>query len=228
MFCPAQSFARKSHSALARGFTFVEMSLGLVVTSLVAAALTALSLAALSGWRATDGRQATEASAQQSAAQIYRMLRSARYVGLATDDGTAFDNGTSSSSPGHGACVLFWRADQAATGSSMKLCEVALIEHDTPSQTLRLYQVPATAANANSIYKRADIDETKDADALKGLSTVTYQVLASNVSNATFKSCFVGSASIHQTVEFVLTYASGSQQTVRYGTAALRGIQDPG
>jgi hypothetical protein len=186
--------------------------IGLVVLAMIAGAIAGLTTAVAAGWRATEYSQSMQISTRQSATQLYRQLRSARYVSyIASDSG------------GTGAAMMLWRGNSAQpNNTSMRLCDIVLIEHDGPNKTLMLYQVPSTASNFAASFNRTDIDDAADAAAFKKVSNVTSQVLANNVAGARFMATYTGSTTQHQTIEFVLTYSVGGDSRTEYGTAVVR------
>lgn len=225
-------------TALRRGgFTFVELAIGLAMLTLVGGALLAVILAVGSSWRAADGMQSAHISGRQSSAQLYRLLHSAVYVGVATEDGTAMAEGTLVASVGAGGAVMFWRGDANGDGK-MQLGEVALIERNVADNTLVLYEAPGTAWNASLVFEVTDIDDSADAAAFKTLNTVTGRVLARDIGQAKFVRRLTAGLDEYQAVEFVLkvkkqspdaaTLASESAwERTEYGMASLRGARAP-
>jgi len=211
---------------LRRGFTFVEMSISLVVMTIIAGALAGIIGAVGITWRSSEDTQAALVSGRQASVQLYRLLRSAKYVGMACGDDQQVASGVVTPSAGSGGAILFWKEDDG--DQRMQLCEIALIEHDRSASTLILHQVPKTAPNASTVYSPGDTDESSDASALKALATVRRQVIARNIRSARFVRSSPGGLPECQAVEFAMGCgAEGKPPRTEYGTAALRGSFSP-
>ena len=102
-----------------------------------------------------------------------------------------------------------------------------MVEHDMNAATLRLYQLPQTAAGAMTQFLTSDIDDSGDADKFKAMNGVTTQVIGRDVSTVTFKLLPVSSTRQRQALEFQIKYKSGDQEQLEYGTATVRGPQAP-
>src|SRR5947207_1695392 len=140
------------------GFTLVELMMGLLVMSIIFAALAGLALAMSNGWSATASQDSLQVARRQTSTQMYYNVRSAKYIGAATADNS---NTSGGSVAGQGAVVIFWKGDKDP-GKIMYAYEIAVIEHDIPSSTLRLYQLPQTASGAMTEFKDCDVDDSGD------------------------------------------------------------------
>lgn len=119
-----------NHRHSNRGFTFVELCLGLVVTSLVMAALASFSMAMASAWKSAEETQALTLRANQAVFRIEKEIRNARLVGacrLGSSDGSAA-----------GAAVILWKVDTNNDGY-IQGDECEMILHDTTNHSLILY-----------------------------------------------------------------------------------------
>jgi prepilin-type N-terminal cleavage/methylation domain-containing protein len=205
-----------------RGFTLVELSMGMLIMTIILAALGGLAVALTSGWKATEVQDGLQIARRQTSAQMYHNVRSAKFIGAATAD--KLDS--SGPGPRRGAAVMFWKGDKDP-GPVMYAYQIGVIEHDLDTSTLRLYQLPQTASGAMTPFKAMDIDDQVDVDAFKGLPGATCQIIGRNVHSVTFKLLPISSTRQTQSMEFRIQYKSGEQEQLEYGTATLRGPQAP-
>jgi prepilin-type N-terminal cleavage/methylation domain-containing protein len=206
-----------------RGFTLVELSMGMLIMTVILAALGGLALAMSSGWKATETQDGLQVARRQTSTQMYYNVRSAKFIGVASADDT------SSSGPGpgmKGAAVMFWKGDKDP-GTTMYAYQVGLIEHDIESATLRLYQLPQTANGAMTPFKAGDIDDSSDVENFRKLPGINCQIIGRNVYDVTFKVLPASSSRQAQSLEFHIKYKSGEQEQLEYGTATVRGPQAP-
>ena len=204
------------------GFTLVELMMGLLVMSIIFAALAGLALAMSKGWSATSTQDNLQVARRQTSTQMYYNVRSAKFIGAATADNSNTSGGSSS----QGAAVIFWKGDKDP-GSVMYAYQIAVIEHDIPTSTLRLYQLPQSAPGAMTEFKGCDVDDSGDVDKFKKMTGVTCQVIGRNVSSVSFKMLPAGGTRQSQQLEFQIRYKSGDQEQLEYGTATVRVPQAP-
>ena len=202
------------------GFTLVELSMGLLVMTIIFAALAGLALAMSSGWKATEAVDSLQVARRQTSTQMYHNIRSAKFIGAATADNSG------GGGSGQGAVVIFWKGDKES-GSVMYAYQVAVIEHDLPTATLRLYSLPQTAGGSMTEFKDCDVDDAGDVEKFKKMPGVTAQVIGRNVISVTFKALPVSSTRQTQALEFQIRYKSGEQEQLEYGTATVRVPQVP-
>lgn len=219
------------------GFTLVELLMSLGIIALIGGAVAGISYAVSEGWQAAQSTQATQVSMRQTSVLLYRMLSGAKHVGLATADGQRVGSGTAPANPG--AALMYWKEDSAGDGK-MRLGDLALIEHDPAEQTLKLYEVPATAANATTAYDLPDISDSQDVAAFKSLPNVVTRTIARGVIGARFTLRSASPTPERPLLEFELRFrgkaiqsalASAADQTQNekgpertdYGTVSLRG-----
>ncbi len=210
--------------------------MGLCIMAIIAGAVAALTGAVSTGWEASESTQAVQIGTRQIVAQLQRLLRDGKYVGLATKDGQLVKAAGSTLAAGnYNADIMFWSSDTNGD-LRMQLSEMALIEHDISSKTLRLYQIPSTATNAATVCTVSDISSTDAAIAFKALPNCAYQTIATGVTAASFAAYQVSVSASGQrpSVEFALTFSlsgpsgavANNAQTVQarleYGTATLR------
>lgn len=203
-------------------FTLVELMMGLLVMSIIFAALAGLSLALSKGWSATSAQDSLQVARRQTSTQMYYNVRSAKFIGAATAD----NSNTSGGSSNQGAVVIFWKGDKDA-GTVMYAYQIGVIEHDIPTSTLRLWQLPQSASAAMTEFKGCDVDDSGDVEKFKKMNGVTCQVIGRNVSSVSFKMLPVTSTRQSQMLEFQIRYKSGEQEQLEYGTATVRVPQAP-
>ena len=205
-------------------FTFPELMIGLVVTSLVLTALAAVTTAVAQGWNAADGTQAVQLQSAQVYARTRAALAGAKYVAqvhAGSPDGSA--------SPAGG--VFYWAYDGwgGAADGGPQVGEMALIEHDPATQTLWLYQpIPVASMTASQVVRAAtSLASTDLADPawpanFKALDFVgPPTALGRYVSGATFALHSMDSTTETPVVEFTLAFTRGNQSSTQYGVAAL-------
>src|SRR5688500_74206 len=113
-----------SRRARAGAFTIIELIMGLVVLSFILLAVAGLVMAVGDSWNASKDSQALDSG--RAMVRVNAMLRSARYVGLATSDGDLAGE-TPETVPG--GAVMFWRGDDN-DDNIMQVKEVVLLERD--------------------------------------------------------------------------------------------------
>lgn len=197
--------------------------MGLLVMSIIFAALAGLALAMSNGWKATEVQDSLQVARRQTSKQMYVNIQSAKFIGAANADNA---NSGGGSATGQGAAVIFWKGDKDP-GKVMYAYQVAVIEHDLPTATLRLYQLPQTAGGAMTEFKDCDVDDSGDVDKFKKMSGVVCQVIGRNVSSVTFKTLPISGTRQSQCLEFQIKYKSGDQEQLEYGTATVRVPQAP-
>jgi prepilin-type N-terminal cleavage/methylation domain-containing protein len=204
------------------GFTLVELMMGLVVMAIIFGALAALSLATGNGWQATESQDNLQVARRQTSTQMYYNIRAAKFIGSATAD----NSNSSGAATSLGASVIFWKGDKDP-GKTMYAWQIAVIEHDLATSTLRLYQLPQTASGAMTEFKDCDVDDSSDVEKFKKISGVTCQVIGRNISSVNFKVLPIGSTRQSQVLEFQIRYKSGEQEQLEYGSATVRVPQAP-
>ncbi len=208
----------------AGGFTLLELCFGLLITAMVFGAVAGIATAFSKTWVATEGTQMLQAGSRQSIAQVERELRSAKFVGFASEGKS-----------GDPARVVYW-ADDTPSGANMtgdgkmQVSEVRLIEHDASSDSLFLYKfVPngSNAATGASELKKSDTDDATDAANFKRISGVTAQTLGRNVHEAKFKLKDAKKGGL-PAVEYDLKYDVDGEEQHEHGTLTLRApLPDP-
>jgi hypothetical protein len=212
-------------------FTLVELMIGMVVTTLVVGALSAMMTAVGRGWVASDSVRSSSNFTTQSVTRIKQVIRSSKQIGtvrFGSLDGTA-------ATP---AAVMLWRGDFSPDGSTIdgkvQFSELGMIEHyvgaTAATSELRYYKVvfPSTWTSAQKqaadtpALADDDIYKSNETDLFKAMTNVSYTVLATNVLGCTFTR--IDSASVTRPeLEFQLrTQKSDGSVDYEYGTIAVR------
>ena len=210
---------RRTNLALARtarrGFTLVELCMGLVVTMLVAGALSAFAYATGEGWAHSESSQSLFVAGNQVTARIQKIISLSRQVGLVrlgSADGSAT-----------GAAIMLWKAD-TNNDSKISFSEVALIQHNTSTGELWYYEAnPPTAAD-DWLASTNFITNSSAPETFKALTYVSGKKLAKNVRGAQFVVMNSGSHSQRPIFEFTLNFTRGTFASTLYGTATVRSV----
>jgi hypothetical protein len=206
-----------------RGFTVVELCLGLLVTTLVMGALAAFSLAMATAWNHAENTQAVTALGNQAMLRLQSHVRNAKRIGI-------YRAGTSNGS-GAGAAVMLWVQDTNGD-SKIQGSEVAMIEHDTAAHELVIY--PASQPDGLTAWPAATFDS--DPAVFDNFKIGrTKQPIARGVWGAVFQTGDTSDlAQQNPSLRFALKLESGnttgpghavgdaSRLFVQYGTATLR------
>ena len=204
------------------GFTLAELMIGMLVTALVLSALAAFVNAVAVGWEESDGTQDAALEAHQAYQRIDHYLSSALYIAQPLV-------GTNSTS------VFYWANDDWDSGGvsagdeSPELGEMNLIQYDSTTDTIWLYQPIAASAMSADQFSTACVPQTYAdisgaSEPALFLSTLFYTriPLAHDVTSATFDAIGSDSASQRPLVEMNLTFAKDGQTITQYGTVTLR------
>ncbi len=206
--------------AAPRGFTLVELILGMLVTTLVMGTIAAFMSAVGRGWTASDSTQASTNITAQAHLRMQRMLRQARQIGAVRTgalDGSATSN----------AAVLYWKGD-ANLDNQIQFSELALLEYHPSADpkdalTLRLYQAvlpsgtpDTTITDDNEIFTDAEIDTFRNLSYVNN----TYTVVARKVNGVEFHKN--DSTSLPRpTLDYLIVFPSGETE---FGTVSPRGV----
>lgn len=115
-------FTRKN-----RGMTFVEMSIAIVILSMISLAVASFSLAVGQSWKDSESRQLVQLSSQQGRALLGKMVQSSRGSFYVTNGGRT---------------VFFWQYD-GLTGDAdgnVNFGEMAVLEYNATLQSIIYYQ----------------------------------------------------------------------------------------
>jgi len=205
-----------------RGFTIVELIIGMFITAMVLAALAAVSMAVSTGWQQAESADSAFVTGTQVQSRLAEYFRPASALGV-VQKGTL----NSSVSP---ATLFFWMGDATdasnPTGDgSIQFNEIGLLRYDPTSEEIRLYYATdwstwtsgaKTAANllANTAY----INNTSNFTTFMATCS-NYRVLMRNVHGMQLNTVTDDSP----LVEYQVELEDGKGQTsVHYGTITLR------
>lgn len=200
-----------------RGFTFVELVIGMAITALVISALSAVSYAVSITWREAAAVDSSYVTGTQVQARLSQYFRSAAELG-------AFRRGSLNGSSTE-AAIFFWMGDANSNGS-IQFNEIGLIYHDRTSKELRLYHASdwdtwGTTAQtaANAVASTSYIENTVNmADFMTACPT--YRVFMRNVSGLVLNTV---STADRPLVEYVLQMEDRTGQVgTHYGTITVR------
>jgi len=208
-------------------FTLVELIMGMIVITLVMAAMAAIMTTVAQAWTNGEIGHSTPMLANQVFARVRNNLASALYIITPADGSSSSD-------------VMYWRADDIVADGLVEAGEIALIEEDPSTNSLYFYRsLPTTQMNAGQLtaasvpYNYAALSALTPATvkswsfiqktALGGPGSTTGTTDPLNVTAAIF---FVNNMNDSTTqlpiVEFVLTLTrDGLSQTI-YNTATVR------
>ena len=202
--------------------TLVELSMGLVVTSMVMAALASFWFAVARTWNSSSAQSAS-LGGNLAAIRMENAIRQAKYL-------IQYRAGSVDGAASPTARLFYWAADNwpSARDEAPQLAELALIEHDAVGKRLYLYQAIPWASMSTDQRNRAggvpswtELSQTGTADTFKTYDFVTKTVFAEGVAGAMF---YVPpeSSTTRQMLEHAITTQRGNQNSVEYGTASLR------
>jgi hypothetical protein len=215
-----------------RAFTLIELMLGMVVTTLVVAALGAMMAAVARGWTASDAVKSSSSITSNSITRMKQVVRGSKQIGRVRF-------GSTDGSAAQPACAMLWRGDFAPNGSTIdgkiQFSELGLIEHyvgaTAKDSQLRFYHVVFPSdwtlqqkTNADGQMTDQDIYDVAAPENFKKLDYVKdkYTVLATNVLGCTFKR-IDGTSVTRPALEFQLRIQKGDGTVdYEYGTIAVR------
>jgi len=217
------------------GMTLIELSIGLLVTSLVMGALASLWFAVARTWGQNTGSQAAALTAAHASGRMEQILRQAQFL-------IQYRRGSlKPSQPAQTAQLLFWRRDiwnpksmagqedtDTIADGAAQLAELALIEHNPTDRRLYLYQaLPAQKmtldqrTRAGVVAPWAELTAASTPEAFKKYDFIERQVFCEAVEGAVINIPTWGRAA-RPGVEFTLGLARGNDHSLVYGTASLR------
>jgi hypothetical protein len=203
-----------------RAFTVVEMCFGLLVTSLVMAAVATFLLAVAQSWRYSDQVETTSMHAWQATVRLVRTVQDARLIGAVSPG----DLGGPTPNP---AAVVVWTKDTNGDGAIQE-AECAMVEHDDVQKVLRLY--PAGQGDATTVVPWITFTGYAMIDKFK--VGRTWRPIAIGVERVRFAPHGVTGATLSPSLEYTMKIAarapSAGQKDVEgssvleYGTCVVR------
>lgn len=216
-----------------RGFTFVELLVGMIVTAVVLSAMAAFTYGVAEGWSQGESAQTVFLAGSMAADRFNHAIRSAKLI-----DPNRLVNGSSDNTTPAATC-MYWRDDGTVllndgtskfiAGNSdgkIQFSEMAMIQFDQATKTVWEYTVQFPAAFTNA--QIASVDSTQSpplplptANVFKASSYVVAKAIAHNVSACQFY-LVPGTSAQRPMLEFVLNIDDGKASTVQYGAATIR------
>jgi type II secretory pathway pseudopilin PulG len=123
-----------------RGFTLVELTLGLIVTAMVSGAVGAFLLAVTRCWDDTANVQSGAVRASQFRTRLAQRIQDAKCIGYWRNGG---GGGAKAVSPANVA-FIFWQGDTNSDGQ-MQASELGVVAFNPADQTIDLYTLAAGA-----------------------------------------------------------------------------------
>lgn len=201
---------RRTHR---RAFTFVELCLGLVITSLITAAVASFMWSVSGVWNATEEMQSATIRANQFTERLSRKLRDAKLIGTWHGGSVAVS-----------ARVLYWR--DLNNDGVITYSELGAIVHDPNAQTIDLYVASLDVGDPDPPWTTAAFT---DAAAITNFIVgLTPQPMAQNVSSAEVGVSNATTTDVAPTVVWSLGLSeSNSTVVTRICSATLRGPATP-
>jgi Tfp pilus assembly protein PilW len=198
----------------AKAFTFVELMLGIVVTSIVLAALGGFTTSVGQYWRTSDSAQSAFLAADMGVDRLNMLVRSAQMIGSAVANGS-LDNSAPAAS-----CML-WTDDNV--DGKIQYSEITLLQFDPVNQRLVEYTIAPTATNATT-----QVASLMSAATFLSLPNVTATAIVHELGACEIYSVN-SAAGVRPSLEFVLQMQTSdkSSASLVYMTAALRGPGNP-
>ena len=216
--------------------TLLELSIGLLITTIVIGALSSLWIAVGDTWRKSTSSQTQTLRASQAVTRLEGTFRQAKYVCQLTA-GSVTD---STAAP---ASAFFWRSDfwNAAGDVSnaaafvtpvqdnlVEVAELSLVEYDASAKRVYLYQAKDAAAMtsteraaAGTVWTWADLSKSSNLTVFKGLSYVQKKVLSEGVGAIAFNMPAAKTGG-RPVIEFTLTLPQTGGSALIYSVASLR------
>lgn len=207
-----------------RAMSLIELCIGLVITTMVVGALSALWYGVAETWAKSGSSQNVALTGNQAVSRIEANLRTAKYIFQSTAGST--DGKTTPA-----ASVLYWKADNwnNLTDGAVQVAELALIEHDPASGKLYLYQaIPKASMNASQITRASgvamwsDLSSYSTVTAFKSYDFVQKTVLSEAITGAVFTT-HVAASGGRPTLEYTLVLSRAGTSSRIYSVASVRG-----
>ena len=202
------------------GFTAMELLMALSICSIVMLGLSAILTSVAQGWTYTENTQGYVMAESAGMMRIERLLRNSRLTGAhhpGSIDGL--------SQP---AYLVLWAEDRQPNGA-VDVGEIAILEHDPDTRTVRVWEIPGQTALHNQELDRSLLDDPVNVAAFKEISAARPRTLAVNVAAMAL---WVHPAVVeHQKpeIEYAVVFdrpvrrgKGQAAQVTQYGSAALR------
>jgi hypothetical protein len=214
--------------------TLVELCIGLVVTSMVLGALSAVWFAVAEAWTSSSAAQNVATTGSQATMRLEATLRPARAI-YQWSPGSLDGNGVAP------ARAFIWRGDSwkytagvtpdpnaTVSDEAAQLAELALIEHDPAAGRIYVYQAKSPEkltedqrARANIVPAQADLTSPATLDVFRTYDFVERRVLSEGVAGVRLNVPALRPGS-RRIVEFTLGVARDKGRARVYGASTLR------
>ncbi len=146
-----------------RGFTFIEMSMCVVIIGLIAMAIGGFSMAISSHWKETNQQQMVQNTGEKSQLTIGSIIEAAKAFGVVNDASRTQ--------------MLIWQSDSlnGVSDSIAQLGEMAVLEYDSSRKSIMLYRPDFTqtydsSSTASYVVQNDDLTNPNVADLYKAQS----------------------------------------------------------
>jgi Tfp pilus assembly protein PilW len=217
--------------------TMIEMTIGMIITTMVIGALGAVWYSVAETWRSSNSSQNVSATASQAVARMEGIFREARYVGMHTAgsvDGSAAGasafvwRGPALTGPDTWAMNVNGSAKSTVPDGIPQVGELLLIEHDPATKRIYYYEpIDSSAMNASQLARAsqdvtgAELDGTTLAASFKTSDLVQKKVLTEACTGAFFN-YHPASGSTAACMEFTLKITRTGGSSMVYGTTTFR------
>ncbi len=209
--------------------TAVELSIGLVITTMVMGAISSLWYAMGTTWKISGAAQGAGLTASIASARIEARIRASRYF-------FQFAAGSLTTTPATPASLFYWKDDNwtASPDGIVQIAEMALIEHDPVTKKIYVYEaMPAASMSAAQLTRAgtnataADMTASTSPAAFKKLDFVKQAILTDAVTYASFN---VPTATFgaRPVIEYTLKVSRPEGVSTQYGSASPRATANPG
>lgn len=208
--------------------TLIELSIGMVITTMVMGALSALWFAMGRSWQTTGSATGAGLTASVTAMRLEQRLRTSRYV-------FQYASGSVTTTPGTPARVFYWKADNwsGSADGIVQLGEMALIEHDATAKRLYLYEPIASTAMtaaqltaAGTAATTIDMTDSSSPTNFKALSFVKKSVISEAVVAAALNMP-AQTTNSRPLIEYTLKIKRPEGSFLFYGACAQRASAKP-
>lgn len=206
-------------------FTAMELLMALSICSLVMLALSAILASVAQGWTHSENSQGYVMAESTGMMRIERVLRncvSTAAHGVGSIDGS-----------GEAAHLVMWMEDRQPN-ERIELGEVAILEHDRVSRTVRLWEIPAENGWYDEAIEKSLLDDPQNVLVFKRIPGVRSRVLAVNVAAMALWVHPAIAAEQKQVIEYALVFerpvrrgTGTAPRVTQYGSATMRVLSEP-
>jgi prepilin-type N-terminal cleavage/methylation domain-containing protein len=206
-----------------RGFTLMEMSFALIIIAMIMSAIAGISGALTMQWNAADQAQSIELQGSLATVRLEQVIRMSKYIGM-------YRTGSLSSvAQNQAAAIMLWYNDNDTPAGSIQFDEIALIQLNTTTNELELYEVvfpstmtPAQKAAVDLTYSYSSITASNAPETFKAMQYVTAMPIIHNVTGCVLNVDSLGSLNTRPSVEYEIQLSQKGPSWMQYGVATLR------